>query len=148
MGRPRGYEGRSPQLGARWSANVSKGHVMKHLLEFTAERAWRYRQSLHDRTVAPTPEAVADLRRLDEPLPEAPTDPEAVIALLDDVGSPATMGSAGGRLFGFGAGSSLPAPLAANWPAGAWEQKAGTVVLSPIAGTTHAVAIRWMVRVA
>src|SRR5947208_1838443 len=58
---------------------------MKHLLEFTAERAWRYRQSLHDRTVAPTPEAVADLRRLDEPLPEAPTDPEAVIALLWDV---------------------------------------------------------------
>ena len=144
MGRPRGYEGRSPQLGARWSANVSKGHVMKHLLEFTAERAWRYRQSLHDRTVAPTPEAVADLRRLDEPLPEAPTDPEAVIALLDDVGSPATMGSAGGRFFGFVVGSSLPAPLAANWLAGAWDQNAGIVVLSPIAAKLEAVAMRWM----
>src|SRR5437762_541524 len=144
MGRPRGYEGRSPQLGARWSANVSKGHVMKHLLEFTAERAWRYRQSLHDRTVAPTPEAVADLRRLDEPLPEAPTDPEAVIALLDDVGSPATMGSAGGRFFGFVVGSSLPAPLAANWLAGAWDQNAGIVVLAPIAAKLEAVAMRWM----
>src|SRR5437870_2543088 len=117
---------------------------MKHLLEFTAERAWRYRQSLHDRTVAPTPEAVADLRRLDEPLPEAPTDPEAVIALLDDVGSPATMGSAGGRFFGFVVGSSLPAPLAANWLAGAWDQNAGIVVLSPIAAKLEAVAMRWM----
>src|SRR6058998_4162160 len=117
---------------------------MKHLLEFTAERAWRYRQSLHDRTVAPTPEAVADLRRLDEPLPEAPTDPEAVIALLDDVGSPATMGSAGGRFFGFVVGSSLPAPLAANWLAGAWDQNAGIVVLSPIAAKLEEVAMRWM----
>src|SRR5437867_13075352 len=118
---------------------------MKHLLEFTAERAWRYRQSLHDRTVAPTPEAVADLRRLDEPLPEAPTDPEAVIALLDDVGSPATMGSAGGRFFGFVVGSSLPAPLAANWLAGAWDQNGGTGVLFPIAAKLSAVAVPWVV---
>src|SRR5437870_13730328 len=107
---------------------------MKHLLEFTAERAWRYRQSLHDRTVAPTPEAVADLRRLDEPLPEAPTDPEAVIALLDDAGSPATMGSAGRRFLGLLAGSPRPAPPAANWVAGAWDQEAGIVVLSAVAG--------------
>src|SRR5437773_10203151 len=114
MGRPRGYEGRSPQLGARWSANVSKGHVMKHLLEFTAERAWRYRQSLHDRTVAPTPEAVADLRRLDEPLRAAATDPEAVMALLDDVGSPATTGSTAGGVLGFAVGGSVPGALSAN----------------------------------
>src|SRR5436309_13257050 len=118
---------------------------MEHLLKDTAERAWRDRQSLHDRTVAPTPEAVADLRRLDEPLPEAPTDPEAVIALLDDVGSPATMGSAGGRFFGFVVGSSLPATVAANWLAGAWDQNAGIVVLSPIAAKLEAVAMRWMV---
>src|SRR2546425_1546181 len=72
---------------------------MEHLLKDTAERAWRYRRSLHDRTVAPTPEALANVRRLDEPLPEVPTDPEAVIAQLDELGSPATMASAGGRFF-------------------------------------------------
>src|SRR5438093_13331141 len=82
---------------------------MEHLLKDTAERAWRYRRSLHDRTVAPTPEALANLRRLDEPLPEASTDPEAVIAQLDELGSPATMASAGGRFFGFVVGSCLPA---------------------------------------
>ena len=66
---------------------------MQRLLKSTAERAARYLDSLRERNVAPTPEAVAKLRRFDEPLPDAPTDPEAVIALLDDVGSPATMAS-------------------------------------------------------
>src|SRR5207253_11499287 len=86
---------------------------MQDLLRTTAERAARYLADLKDRGVAPTPEALADLRRLDEPLPEHPTDPTAVIALRDDIGSPATMASAGGRLFGFGVGAWLPA-----WAAG------------------------------
>src|SRR3989442_6965060 len=87
---------------------------MEHLLKDTAERAWRYRRSLHDRTVAPTPEALANLRRLDEPLPEAPTDPEAVIAQLDELGSPATMASAGGRFLRFLVRSSPSAAPAAD----------------------------------
>src|SRR5437870_10552868 len=117
---------------------------MQRLLKSTAERGARYLDSLRERTVAPTPEAVANLRRFDEPPPEAPTDPEAVIALLDEFGAPATMASAGGRFFGFVVGSSLPAPLAATWLAGAWDQNAGIVVLSPIAAKLEAVAMRWM----
>jgi len=117
---------------------------MQRLLKSTAERGARYLDSLRERTVAPTPEAVANLRRFDEPPPEAPTDPEAVIALLDEVGSPATMASAGGRFFGFVVGSSLPATVAANWLAGAWDQNAGIVVLSPVAAKLEEVAMRWM----
>ena len=117
---------------------------MQRLLKSTAERGARYLDSLRERTVAPTPEAVANLRRFDEPPPEAPTDPEAVIALLDEVGSPATMASAGGRFFGFVVGSSLPATVAANWLAGAWDQNAGIVALSPIAAKLEEVAMRWM----
>jgi hypothetical protein len=41
-----------------------------------------------------------------------------VLALLDEFGSPATLGSAG-RAFGFVIGGSLPAALAANWLAAA-----------------------------
>jgi len=117
---------------------------MEHLLKATTERAWRYRESLRERKVAPSPEAVANLRRFDEPLPDAPTDPDAVLALLDEVGSPATMASAGGRFFGFVVGSSLPATVAANWLAGAWDQNAGIVALSPIAAKLEEVAMRWM----
>lgn len=117
---------------------------MEFLLKATAERAARYLAGLKDRDVAPTPEAIAALRRLDEPLPEQPTEPEAVVALLDELGSPATMASAGGRFFGFVVGGTLPASVAANWLAGAWDQNAGIVVLSPIAAKLEEVAMGWI----
>jgi len=116
---------------------------MKELLKSAADRAWRYRQGLTDRAVTPTPEAIKRLSRLDEALPDRPTDDETVLALLDEIGSPATMASAGGRFFGFVVGGSLPATVAANWLAGAWDQNAGIVLLSPIAAKLEEVAMRW-----
>ena len=61
---------------------------MEDLLRTTSQRAARYLAGLKDRGVAPTPQALANLGRLDETLPECPTDPSAVIALLDAIGSP------------------------------------------------------------
>jgi len=117
---------------------------MEHLLKSAAERAICYRDGLENRSVAPTPEALQGLSRLDEPFPEQSTDAEAVIALLDEVGSPATVASAGSRYFGFVVGGSLPAALAANWLAGAWDQNAGLTALSPIAAKLEMVAMRWL----
>src|SRR5438046_9927254 len=104
---------------------------MKDLLRTTADRAARYLASLKERSVAPTPEALANLARLDEPLPERPADPSAVIALLDEVGSPATIGSAGGRFFGFGVGGSLPAAVAAARLAAVGQASAACAPGSP-----------------
>src|SRR2546426_6712687 len=104
---------------------------MQDLLRTTAERAARYLADLKDRGVAPTPEALANLRRLDEPLPEHPTDPAAVIRLLDEIGSPATMASAGGRLFGFVGGGGLPPTRAGSNPAAPPGPNAGGRVLFP-----------------
>src|SRR5256712_9993108 len=120
---------------------------MEDLLRTTAERAARYLIDLKDRGVAPTPAAIAILGRLDEAFPERPTDPSAVVALLDEIGSPATLGSAGGRFVGFVVGGSLPATVAASWLAAAWDQNAGIVVLSPIAARLEEVAMRWMLDV-
>ncbi len=120
---------------------------MENLLRTTAERAARYLAALKDRNVAPTPDALANLGRLDEAFPEHPTDPSAVIALLDEIGSPATMGSAGGRYFGFVVGGSLPATVAASSLAAAWDQNAGIVALSPIAARLEEVAMRWLLDV-
>ncbi len=120
---------------------------MNDLLKHVAERAGRYLEDLGERRVAPSPEALAGLTRLDGPLPDGPTDPEAVIALLDDVGAPAAMGTAGGRYFGFVIGGALPAALAANWLAGAWDQNAGSGVSSPMAATVEEIALRWLLDV-
>src|SRR2546428_13539484 len=87
---------------------------MEDLLRTTAERAARYLIDLKDRGVAPTPAAIANLGRLDEAFPERPTDPSAVVALLDEIGSPATLGSAGGALCGVCAGGGGPPPGAAH----------------------------------
>ena len=117
---------------------------MRPLLEATARRALTYLEGLATRPVAPRPEAVTALAAFDEPLPPGPTPPETVVELLDRVGSPATMAMAGPRFFGFVIGGSLPAALAANWLAAAWDQNAALANVTPVAAQLEAVALRWL----
>jgi glutamate/tyrosine decarboxylase-like PLP-dependent enzyme len=114
------------------------------VLKDAAERGIAYREGLEHRGVAPTPEAIAALASLDVPLQDTPMPPEAVLEELDRVGSPATVATAGRRFFGFVIGGSLPASLAANWLAGAWDQNAGLWIASPIAAQLEIVSLRWL----
>jgi glutamate/tyrosine decarboxylase-like PLP-dependent enzyme len=117
---------------------------LKELLAETAARATRYLAGINSRSVAPTPEDIALLDALGGPLPENPTDPAKVLALLDDAGSPATVATTGGRYFGFVIGGTLPASLAANWLAGAWDQNACMRVMSPVAAKAEEIARDWI----
>src|SRR5512145_1431629 len=72
-----------------------------NLLNLAAERSINYLNNLAQRSVVPSPEALARLQELDTPLADEPTPPEKVLARLDDIGSPATVASAGGRYYGF-----------------------------------------------
>lgn len=117
---------------------------MRSVLEQSAARAIAYLEGLEGRPVAPTERAVAGLAALDTPLPERPSDPEAVLELLDRYGSPATMATAGPRFFGFVIGGSLPAALAANWLTGAWDQNCAYHRLSPATAALEQIALRWL----
>ncbi|MCL4303889.1 MAG: aminotransferase class V-fold PLP-dependent enzyme [Anaerolineae bacterium] len=119
----------------------------KELLHLAAERSSTYLEILDRRGIAPTPEALARLDELDQLLPAGPTPPEVVLARLDELGSPATVASAGGRHFGSGASGSLPATLATNWLAGAWDQPADMVAASPIGARLEEVAGHWLLDV-
>jgi glutamate/tyrosine decarboxylase-like PLP-dependent enzyme len=115
------------------------------LLKETADRAARYVTGIGNRRVAPLPEDVARLPALGGPLPQLPSDPAEVLTLLDDIGSPATVATTGGRYFGFVNGGSLPAALAANWLAGAWDQNAAMYVMSPVASRLEEIVMAWIV---
>jgi glutamate/tyrosine decarboxylase-like PLP-dependent enzyme len=118
---------------------------MDALLRDAADRAIQYLTALPSRSVAPAPEAVAALTALDVRLPEQPTDPASVLQLLDETASPATTAMAGPRFFGFVVGGSLPAALAANWLAGAWDQKSAFRSVAPATARLEEVSLRWLV---
>jgi len=117
---------------------------MSNLLRDTASRASRYLESLEARSVAPTQEAIAALGNFEQPFPEQESTAQAVVAELDQIGSPATMASAGARFFGFVIGGALPVTVAANWLATAWDQNAGLVVTAPTNAALENVALRWV----
>jgi glutamate/tyrosine decarboxylase-like PLP-dependent enzyme len=117
---------------------------MSELLDEAAARAGRYLAGLDARAVGPAPAALAALAGFERGFPEHSTSAAAVLAELDEIGSPATMASAGGRFFGFVIGGALPVTVAANWLATAWDQNAGLVVTAPANAALEAIALRWM----
>jgi glutamate/tyrosine decarboxylase-like PLP-dependent enzyme len=117
---------------------------MRELLIDAAGRAIDYLHGLDARAVAPAPAAVQALDGFDTALPDAGSDPREVIALLDRLGSPATMAMAGPRFFGFVIGGALPVTVAASWLATAWDQNTGLYNSTPATSRLEEVALRWL----
>lgn len=113
-------------------------------LDTAHQAAKAYLESLDQRAVYPSQEAIAALDRFDEAFPRQGADPTAIVQLLDQLGSPATTAQMGGRYFGFVNGGALPATLAVRQLSSAWDQNPALNVMSPIASTLEQVCERWM----
>ena len=119
--------------------------MLENLLKDVASRATRYLDGVTQRRVFPSPAALRDLQGFMVELQDESIDPAKVLAELDALGSPATVASTGGRYFGFVTGGALPATLAANMLAAAWDQNAGLELNSPLASHLERVCRDWLV---
>ncbi len=123
---------------------LQTGETRAALLKHTLAAALDYLNTEDGRSVAPSPDAVAALSVFREPLPEGPSDPDAILCMLEAYASPAMVAKTGGRFFGFVNGGCLPAGLAASWLVGAWDQNASFFVQSPAAITLEEIALDWV----
>jgi glutamate/tyrosine decarboxylase-like PLP-dependent enzyme len=115
------------------------------LLAEAGQRARSYLSTIRDRPVVPSSAALAALGRLDFPLPPEGLDPAAVLRMMDEAGSPATVATAGPRYFGFVTGGALPVAVAVSWLLAAWDQNIGLSVMSPAGARLDDVALRWII---
>lgn len=117
----------------------------RDLLNDAAQRGIKYREMSADRAVAPSTEAVANVKQFVEPMPDQGMADDLVIAMLDNIGSPATTVMTGPRYFGFVIGGSLPVTVASNWLTTAWDQNTGMHEITPATATLERVALDWMI---
>lgn len=108
-----------------------------------ARRAAAYVAASRERGVFPAGEALRGLDRLPSELGETGLGAREVLALLDELGSPATVASTGGRYFGFVTGGADPAAAAASVLLAAWDQNVALPVMSPVAARLDETAARW-----
>jgi glutamate/tyrosine decarboxylase-like PLP-dependent enzyme len=113
------------------------------IIRDAANRAARYIDSSAQRGIFPTQSSVDSLARFPTQLPDGPSDPQTVLALLDELGSPASVMQTNGRYFGFVNGGVDPAAAGAAVLAGAWDQNVALPVMSPVAAHLDALAARW-----
>lgn len=117
----------------------------KNIFKQAQQYSFEYLESVFDRNVYPTEEALNNLSKFDEELPYSSTNAEEVMEQLNKYGSPATTATIGGRYFGFVVGSSVPVGLAAKNLGTYWDQSPALNVLSPIGSKLESVVEKWLV---
>jgi glutamate/tyrosine decarboxylase-like PLP-dependent enzyme len=124
---------------------VDSNDLYEEVLTQAAAQARRYLRTIRERHAGVIPEAIKGLSALGGPLPAQGENPLAILKLLDDAGSPATVASMGGRFFGGVIGGSLPVTVAAHWLADAWDQNACLYEISPVSAYLEEIVLDWLI---
>ena len=116
------------------------------LLRQTADYAVDFLASLPDRPVRATAtlDQLRDALGFGRDMPDEGAEPDEIVRDLAKAAEPGLLGSAGPRYFGFVIGGALPAAVAADWLATAWDQDAAFYSLSPSAAVAEDVAAGWL----
>ncbi len=114
------------------------------LLQEVARLASRFLEGLPERPVRASATRDELVASLGGSLPDTGEADTAVIERLVAGAEPGLIATAGPRFFGFVIGGSLPAALAADWMAAAWDQNAGLYAASPAASVVEDVAAQWL----
>jgi glutamate/tyrosine decarboxylase-like PLP-dependent enzyme len=114
------------------------------LLQRAAELAVGWVESLDTRAIRPDMSYPAMLATFDGPVPEHGEDPLEVVEELALRAEPGLAAMGSGRYFGFVIGGALPAALASDWLASAWDQNNGLARPTPATAAIEAVAGRWV----
>ena len=117
---------------------------LRELLADAATRAYEYLVAIRGRHAGVRPEALVRLTVLGGDLPKRGENSLELLRLLDEAGSPATVASTGGRFFGGVVGGALPATVAAQWLAAAWDQNACLFDFSPVSAYLEDVVLGWL----
>ena len=112
------------------------GHALTHALA--------HLDSLPDSPVAATASLATLRERLAKPLAADGVPAEQVIDELVADTAGGIMGSAGGRFFAVVIGGALPAALAADWLASAWDQNAASYACGPAVAVIEEVCGAWL----
>jgi glutamate/tyrosine decarboxylase-like PLP-dependent enzyme len=116
------------------------------VLADAAVRANAYLRKIQDRHVGVTQPAIDKLKLLGGSWSADGEDPQAVLQLLDEIGSPATTATMGRRFFGGVIGGAFPIAVGAHWLADAWDQNACLFDFSPVAAYLEDVVLGWLLR--
>jgi glutamate/tyrosine decarboxylase-like PLP-dependent enzyme len=116
----------------------------RELLLQTAEIASEFLETLDERPVFPQSSLEDVAAALGGPLPDAPSDPLAVIELMAGEIERGVVATAGPRYFGYVIGGAVPASVAADWLTTIWDQCAGLGALGPSASVVEVIVGDWL----
>ena len=122
-----------------------KNEQYRELLRKAYESAAEFVDGVKDRPVGRPVDFAGVLDRMAVPLAADGTDARKVIEDLNKAADPGLVATAGPRHFGFVVGGALPAAVAAEWLAAAWDQNAFSYVLSPAAAAAEEIARKWLI---